>query len=252
MAQPRETNNPSFSTLVPQWELAPGVKAVVTQRHDGSSSQPFNSFNLGDHVGDIPERVAENRQRLVSQLQLPYSPTWLRQTHGNNVVDAGRVECDTEADAIFAAKPGLICAVLTADCLPILLASDDGLEIAAIHAGWKGLLAEVIAAAIGKFRAPKHKISAWLGPCISKRHYQVGPELRDKFILADRAYASAFEELNSRLYMALADVASVQLENIGVREIVNCKICTFQRSDEFYSYRRDGVTGRFASLIWRE
>ena len=239
----------------PGWLLPPNVNAFVTFRHPGASRDPYDSFNLGDHVGDDPKRVEKNRQTLVEQLNLPQPPNWLQQVHGRNVVDGNIRTTTPVADGIYTDSPNIVCAVLTADCLPILLCSKDGTEISAVHAGWKGLLNGVISAALEKFYTPREDILAYIGPGISMRNYQVGVELRDKFITADTRYGAAFRQCENlpvgKLYLGLAQIAKMQLAHIGLNNIVDSDICTFDQASDFYSYRRDDICGRFASLIWR-
>lgn len=241
--------------FVPDWHVPQQVKAFVTHRCCGVSQGSYESFNLGDHVGDDQQHVDRNRETLIDELNLPHAPNWLQQVHGNKVVNGHTIVRNPVADAIFTDRPNTVCAILTADCLPILMCSQDGLEVAAVHAGWKGLLTDVIAATIEKFSVPRETISAYIGPAISARNYEVGIELRDKFIAADTNYESAFlpnaESAPGKRQMALATVAEMQLMKLGLVDIAASNICTFEKQTHYYSYRRDGVSGRFASLIWR-
>ncbi|MGR8946895.1 MAG: peptidoglycan editing factor PgeF [Gammaproteobacteria bacterium] len=233
------------------WPRPANIRAAFTTRIAGKSLPPYASFNLATHVGDDDRRVTANRQTLVQQLALPGEPLWLNQIHGATVADAFASPNLPAADASYGAAPGAVCAVLSADCLPILIASEDGIEIAAVHAGWRGLLGKVVEAVLTRFRMPPAGLSAWLGPRISARHYEVGPDLIENFSTADNRYATAFSQHGHQSYLDLGAIARLQLESLGVVEIHDCELCTYENAHEFYSYRRDGVTGRFASLIWR-
>lgn len=253
----QNSDPPAKSSLgfVPDWRIPEQIGAFITYRHGGESDGPYDSFNLGDHVGDNEQSVAGNRRQLIAALELPQSPNWLQQVHGRNVFDAHSATKNPPADAVYGNQQNTVCAILTADCLPILLCSNDGLELAAVHAGWKGLLAGVISTTVEKFHAPHREITAYIGPAISATHYQVGLELRDEFISINRNYEIAFhegqEKSAGRAYLDLAKIATMQLEHAGLINVTNSCLCTYQQSDRFYSYRRDGVCGRFASLIWR-
>lgn len=241
--------------LQPAWRVSGRVRAVVTTRRGGNSISPYDSLNLATHVGDAPDAVKKNRRLLKQALNLPSEPLWLEQVHGNVVVDS---QCATEckADASYADGPGIVCVVMTADCLPVFLADAQGKEVSVVHAGWKGLLQGVIEAALKKFKAPPENIHAWLGPAIGPKNFEVGAEVRKAFL--DEAHpgevpANAFQPVDIEKNKFLADIyqlAGLRLNRIGVKNISGGDFCTVENKEMFYSYRRDGVTGRMASLIW--
>jgi polyphenol oxidase len=237
------------------WPAPPWVRAVTTTRLGGISRGAFAGLNLGDHVGDDPASVAENRQRLSAGLRLPAEPQWLRQVHGCAVATAqhpgvaGEAVC--VADASVARRPGQVCAVLTADCLPILLTDRSGTRIAAVHAGWRGLVNGVIEAAVACLAVPPAFLLAWMGPAIGPESFEVGAEVREQCLALDGLAASAFVPQGPGKWLAdLPQLARHRLVRLGCTEVWGGGICTFQDPARFYSYRRDGITGRMASLIW--
>jgi purine-nucleoside/S-methyl-5'-thioadenosine phosphorylase / adenosine deaminase len=228
------------------------------------SKGPFASLNLGDHVGDAPEAVAENRRRLAEAAELPAEPLWLRQIHGANVMnlDVASVQ-SAPADAAFTRRRGRVCAILTADCLPVLLAAETGEWVAAAHAGWRGLAAGVIEATVTAARAasaaagagdlPASRVLAWLGPAIGPRHFEVGAEVREALLAGDAGAEAAFVPNARGRFMAdLAQLTRRRLVAAGVDRIYGGNKCTFEDAEHYFSHRRDGVTGRQATLIWRE
>ncbi|MFN3884799.1 MAG: peptidoglycan editing factor PgeF [Rhodocyclaceae bacterium] len=235
--------------IVPDWPAPAHVHALVTTRRGGVSIGPHASFNLADHVGDDPAAVAENRRRL--RMLLPAEPVWLQQVHGTRCVDAARQPPDTAADASFSRRPGVVCAVLTADCLPVLLCDEAGSIVAAAHAGWRGLAAGVIEAAVAAMAVPAERLIAWLGPAIGPESFEVGGEVRDAFIAHDPAAKAAFRARpNGKWLCDLYRLARLRLAALGVCRIASADFDTVREVERFYSYRRDGVTGRMASLIW--
>lgn len=237
----------------PDWSLSDGIGACVTTRIGGVSQSPWASLNLGDHVGDQPEAVAANRWQLQQALG-SIKPQWLSQVHGIEVVEAqadGRVR---EADACWSSIPGVACAVLTADCLPVLFADPAGQRVAAAHAGWRGLLNGVLEATLDCFETPE-QVQVWLGPAIGPLAFEVGPEVRAAFCEQMPAAEQAFvpSPLHPNRWLAdLYQLAWQRLHRAGVTVISGGEYCTFTQQDLFFSYRRDGVTGRMASLIWLE
>jgi YfiH family protein len=212
---------------------------------------PYDALNLGDHVGDDPGAVAANRELLAQALRLPAEPRWLQQVHGTRVVDAAGITAPVAADAAYAREPNVVCAVLTADCLPVLLCDLGGRVIAAAHAGWRGLAAGVLERTVTAMRVPGSELLAWLGPAIGVVAYLVGDEVRDTFLAHDPAAAAAFRPgagggWHADLYL----LARQRLQSHGVNAVYGGEFCTFQEAARFYSFRRDGVTGRMASLIW--
>lgn len=240
-----------MSLIVPDWDPPPAVRAAVTTRHGGVSQGPYASLNLATHVGDDPQAVAENRRRLREALSLPAPPLWLDQVHGT-AVWAGGAEGGC-FDAAFTDQPGVVLAVLTADCLPVLLASAYGHEIGIAHAGWRGLAAGVLEALLDRFTTPPDQIHAWLGPAIGPSAFEVGEEVREAFLVHAPEAAMAFVPSRPGHWHAdLFLLARQRLAARGVRAIHGGGVCTFSDPERFYSYRRDGVTGRMASLIWRD
>lgn len=236
--------------IEPVWSAPRCVRAVSTLRTGGVSGGDYASLNLGHHVGDDGECVRENRRRLQQGLSLPAEPIWLRQVHGIRVIDAAAAD-DRTADAAFARQPGLVCAVLTADCLPILLCSVDGECVAAVHAGWRGLAAGVVEAAVEALGT--RNLLAWLGPAIGSDAFEVGGEVREIFLRQNEAFASSFRTAGSGKWFAdIYSIARLQLAQLGITECSGEDLCTHSDAERFFSYRRDGQTGRMATLIWRE
>ncbi len=237
--------------IVPDWPAPASVHAVTTTRQGGVSQGAFSSMNPADHVGDDPEAVATNRVRLQQWLALPSGPAWLQQVHGTKVVDAASASGTPQADAAYTCTPGVVCAVLTADCLPLLLSDRAGECIAAVHAGWRGLVAGVIEQAVQALQRPGADLLAWLGPAISPAAYQVGDEVRDTFMEYDQRAAAAFAAAAGGGWQAdLYRLARQRLEDCGVVDVYGGGYCSYSEAERFFSYRRDGVCGRMATLIW--
>lgn len=237
--------------IVPEWPAATRVKAVSTTRAGGVSAPPYAGLNLAGHVGDAPEAVAENRALLQRSLQLPETPLWLNQVHGKQVVYAAAAAPGAEGDASFSFETQVVCAVLTADCLPVLLCDRRGSRVAAAHAGWRGLAAGVLEATVAALDTAPGKLLAWLGPAIGPRHFEVGDEVRRVFVDQQSAAHAAFTAGPDGRWMAdLYRLARLRLQAAGVDAVYGGHFCSYAEQDRFYSYRRDGVTGRMASLIW--
>lgn len=237
--------------IVPDWPAPERVRAVSTTRRGGVSAPPYGSLNLGDHVGDAPEAVAENRRRLRQGRQLPGEPVWLQQVHGVGVVDAATVRGPVEADAAFAHHSGVVCAVMTADCLPILFCDEGATVVAAVHAGWRGLAAGVIEATVRRLGVPARRLMAWLGPAIGPAAFEVGAEVREQFLVQGPGAAEAFTPSADGRWLAnIYRLATQRLAGLGIERVYGGHWCTYSEAGRFYSYRRDGVTGRMASLIW--
>lgn len=240
-----------MSLIVPNWSAPANVRACSSTRQGGVSQAPWDSLNLGAHVGDELQHVQTNRQRLLELADLPSMPQWLEQVHGADVLTMDwKVPASLRADAAYTRTPGVVCAVMTADCLPVLFCSQDGQEVAAAHAGWRGLCNGVLEATINTFSAPASQIFAWLGPSIGADAFEVGPEVREAFIAQNPAAAAAFTPLGEKFYADLGLLAKQRLEASGVRHVWSSGQCTLNQSEQFFSFRRDGVTGRMASLIW--
>ena len=237
--------------LRPDWPAPPGVQAAMTLRTGGVSAGPYTSLNLGDHVGDDPAAVAENRRRLREALALPSEPLWLEQVHGTAVARFGGAD-RPRADAAVALAPGQVCAVMVADCLPVLLADRSGTCVAAAHAGWRGLAAGVLEAAVAALPADPAQLVAWLGPAIGPEAFEVGPEVREAFVAVDPTATDAFRPGEGDRWLADAyGLARQRLARAGVTDVHGGGLCTVSDPSRFFSYRRDGATGRMAALIWR-
>ena len=237
--------------LIPDWPAPPSVKAMQTTRHGGVSQAPWASLNLGDHVGDDPRHVILNRQHV--RAHLPAEPAWLQQVHGTAVLMLPAATDIRIADAACTRRPGQVCVVMTADCLPILLCDRQGTVVAALHAGWRGLCAGVIESTVAAMAVPGELVLAWLGPAIGRDAFEVGPEVRQAFMMQDVAAEQAFVPgHDDRWFADLYTLARQRLLRLGVSAIHGGEHCTHTEADCFFSYRRDGQTGRMASLIWIE
>lgn len=237
----------------PHWPAPRNVRGFSTTRQGGVSGGRYASLNLGGHVGDEPGSVAENRSRLRAALLLPAEPVWMKQVHGTDVADVGNATGDVEADAAYTNRKGVVCAVLTADCLPLLICDRGGTEVAVVHVGWRGLTAGVIEAGLHAFRSAPEELSVWLGPAIGARAYEVGDDVRDAAIGADAQAVIAFTAgARGKWYMDIYRAAQLRLAARGVGSVHGGDYCTASQPDLFFSYRRDRVTGRMASLIWLE
>lgn len=233
----------------PQWPAPANVKSLQTTRNGGVSRPPYDTLNLGDHVGDDPLAVAHNRQ--LFSMHLPSEPLWLQQVHGTTVVNAAAAGCLPTADAAVSDHAGAVCAVMTADCLPVLLCDTQGTVVGAAHAGWRGLCDGVIEATVKAMSVAPQNILAWLGPCIGETAFEVGEEVRSAFLAHDVQAAQAFKARADGKWLAdLPMLARQRLHALGVTQIYGSEWCTYSDTERFFSYRRDGVTGRMASLIW--
>lgn len=243
--------------IAPDWPAPSTVRACTSARRGGVSRGAFASLNLAAHVGDDAGAVAINRGRLRAALGLPAEPVWLSQVHGCETLSVdgdprGVQGCEPPvADAAVSHEPGRVCAVLTADCLPVLLCDRAGTCCAAVHAGWRGLHRGVIEAALARLGAPGAEVLAWLGPAIGPERFEVGPEVRAAFVGQDPGASCAFRAgVGDRWLADLYVLARRRLAAAGVRSISGGGLCTFTDPRRFYSYRRDGRTGRMATLIW--
>ena len=241
-----------------RWPAAARVRSFCTTRLGGSSEAPFDTLNLSAASGDSPRRVTDNVNRLCQVAELPQSPRWPRQVHGTRAIEAAEIEGDTEADAVFTRSRNALCTVRTADCLPVLLCDRAATTVAAAHAGWRGLAAGVIESTVAAMPCRAEHLLAWLGPAIGPAVYEVGSEVRDAFVKRDVKAAQAFLPSPSRptagaqqRWLAdLYELARQRLHALGVGSIHGGGLCTFSDSTRFFSYRRDGVTGRMACGIW--
>ena len=245
----RKPMAPEF--ILPDWPAPRRVRVLSTTRVGGVSAAPWNNFNLGDHVGDTPASVRANRRLLRDAGGLPAEPQWLEQVHGCQV--STPTSPRSRADASFSNRAGEVCAVLTADCLPVLFCNESGTAVAAAHAGWRGLANGVLERTLACFEDSPSSLLAWLGPAIGPRHFEVGPEVRAAFVDSQAEAASAFRPgRGDRWFADIWELARLRLAAAGVNRVYGGGRCTFTAAEIFFSYRRDGRTGRMASLIWLE
>ena len=236
--------------IIPDWPAPANVKAIQTTRLCGYSVAPYNSLNLARHVQDDDFAVAKNRELLSEYL--PSEPIWLNQVHGIEVVDAAKSMCDQDADASFSKNKNVVCVTMTADCLPVLLCNKQGTMVAAIHAGWRSLCDGVIEATIKAMGVEPVDLMAWLGPSIGPDAFEVGGEVREAFIAKDAQSEQAFKSAGDKWLGDLYLIAKQRLNKLGVIEVYGGGECTFSNSSQFFSFRRDGITGRMATMIWFE
>lgn len=236
------------SLIKPSWPAPPNVNALQTTRVGGLSAAPYDSFNLGDHVGDHPHHVAHNRQQLNNFV--PTEPVWLNQVHGVRVIDAALSRCVECADASFSTNRNVVCTVMTADCLPILLCDKAGTVVASIHAGWRSLCDGVIEETISAMPAAVGDLMVWFGPAIGPGAFEVDAKVREQFLAKDVQAERAFKPHGDKWLCDLYQVAKLRLKSLGVTDLYGEVLCTYENPDEFFSYRRDGDTGRMATMIW--
>lgn len=242
--------------LQPDWPAPTNVRGFMTTRHGGVSQPPYDSLNPASHVGDDLLDVAENRA--ILRRHLPAEPLWLNQVHGDCVAEAGLDAEGSEADACVARAPGRVCAVLTADCLPVLFCDAAGTVVAAAHAGWRGLAGGVLERTVEAMRVSPDAVMAWLGAAIGPSSFEVGPEVREAFIAHDPLAGTAFrpalpgtlDEAPRKWLCDIYALARIRLARIGVSQVYGGGLCTLRDAGRFYSYRREQKTGRMASLIW--
>ena len=238
----------------PDWPAPDRVQAASTTRLGGVSGGVYQGLNLASHVADDNLHVMQNRELLRQALDLPGEPLWLNQIHSSRVIaadDASVANLDLRGDAAWSEQSGKVCAVLTADCLPLLLCDSAGSRVASVHAGWRGLHAGVISSAIAAMSLPGEQIMAWLGPAIGPQAFEVGADVFTAFTARHPDYAQAFQQTDAEHWLCdIYRLAGIELEQAGVSRIYGGGLCTWSDNHRFYSYRRDGVTGRMASLIW--
>jgi YfiH family protein len=239
--------------LKPDWPAPARVRAAMTLRSGGVSVAPYDTLNLGTHVGDDPSAVAENRKRVRESLQLPSEPAWLEQVHGTQValLPSRPPSTPLRADAAVSWGDGSVCAIQVADCLPVLLTNREGTVIAAAHAGWRGLASGVLENTVRSMDCLPANLIAWLGPAISQPHFEVGDEVRTAFVETDSTAAAAFTRNDrGRWQCDLYSLARQRLTALGLQRISGGGWCTYAERDRFFSFRRDGCCGRMAALIW--
>ena len=238
-----------MNILIPEWPAPKNVKALQTTRLGGVSGAPYDSLNLGDHVGDAP--LAVERNRMLLEPLLPSEPVWLKQVHGVAVADAAQATCWPEADACISAHPGAVCVVMTADCLPVLLCDQKGSVVGAAHAGWRGLCDGVIEQTVQAMKVPPATLMAWLGPAIGAQAFEVGDEVRAAFVARQPDAVAAFVQGAPGKWLAdIYQLAHLRLNALGITRIYGGRLCTYTDRARFFSYRRDGVTGRMGTFIW--
>ena len=239
------------SLIFPDWPQPNNIGACSTLRMGGISLPPYNSLNLGTHVGDNLQLVEQNRHLLCEQAQLPEMPLWLEQVHGTHVIKLSSQENnEVKGDALYTSTTKKVCAIMTADCLPVLFTTVDGSEIGAAHGGWRGLCHGVLQNTLAQFKAPKSQIMAWLGPAIGPNAFEVGAEVRQAFLEQASAFEPAFIPHNGKYLANIYMLARIILRDCGVTQIYGGDFCTVTDESRFFSYRRDHTTGRMASLIW--
>ena len=229
------------------------VKLLSTQRfiNGGKSSGNFENFNLALHVNDSSDRVLENRKILKSHYDLPSNPVWINQIHSSICVDAASIKANIEADASYSSKIGIVCAIMTADCLPVFVSKKDGSMVGIAHAGWRGLVSGVIENLVSSFNSDGGDLLVHLGPAISKNYFEVGDEVKKLYLSKNVNFRRSFSKENNKNYLDLYDAARVVLESFQIKLISGGNRCTFKESSDFFSYRRDGInSGRMAHLIW--
>ncbi|MGH8659163.1 MAG: peptidoglycan editing factor PgeF [Gammaproteobacteria bacterium] len=242
---------PRASFITPNWPAAPWIKAYTTTRYAGGTSlAPYDGLNLAAHAGDIPAVVNANREFVKQALAIPSEPAWLAQPHGAQVIDPGTDDGRT-ADGACTRNPNTVCVVMTADCLPILICDRAGTQVAGLHGGWRGLAGGIIDAGLERMQCKAGEILAWLGPAISARHYEVDAPVRDQVLARYSSCHQAFEASRAgHWFFDLYAAARTLLASGGVEAVYGGAFCTYAEPERFFSYRRDGVTGRMASFIW--
>ncbi len=244
--------NDGLEFIRPDWPAPDNIKAVTTTRAGGFSKSPYDSLNIGEHVGDKSGKVEKNRKLISEQLQLPAKPLWLKQVHGSKIAKVGKDKSGVKADAAVG-KQGVI-AIQTADCLPVLMCTRGGKKIAGAHAGWRGLAAGVLERTYGAMNTEPEKVLVWLGPAIGPEHFEVGDDVRETFINSNHHSEDAFKPTGEpgKWFADIYELARQRLRAAGVTEIYGGDYCTVTDSKRFFSYRRDGEeTGRMVSLIWK-
>ncbi|GEM74137.1 peptidoglycan editing factor PgeF [Vibrio sagamiensis] len=236
--------------LIPNWPAPKHVRAFASTRIGGFSTEAYHGLNLGMHVGDDALLVEKNRDWLAQQAKMPNAPVWLNQTHSTDVVQVSAPTTQVlNADGVFTATNHVVCSAMTADCLPVLLTNTSGTQVAAVHAGWRGLANGIVENALELFSGD---VMAWLGPAISAEAFEVGEDVLQAFSEYDPEALQAFtpRQEKGKWLADMSLLASQRLQKMGVTQVYSSDLCTFQQQNDFYSYRRDGVTGRQATFIW--
>lgn len=248
----KNTASPPF-WIPANWPAPENIHAGTTIRKGGISNKPYDSLNLAQHVGDDPDSVFHNRQKVVTDLGLPNEPVWLEQVHGNRIIDIARTKDTANADGAYTNRSNHVCVVMTADCLPLLITDKNGREIAAIHVGWRGYASNIVGSALGMFKNKPENLLAWTGPCIHAEHYEVDNTVRDACLNITPLAIQAFKpSRKGHWYANLELLVRNQLGESGLLDVFGGDYCTYRDVDIFYSYRRDGSTGRIATMIWMD
>ncbi|MFN1516901.1 peptidoglycan editing factor PgeF [Vibrio owensii] len=241
-----------MKTIIPSWPAPKNVKAFASTRVGGFSTAPYQGLNLGAHVGDDLSIVEKNRDWLAQQAKMPSAPIWLNQTHSTVVAQASSPTKQVlNADGVFTSSSQVVCSAMTADCLPVLLTNTQGTQVAAVHAGWRGLANGIVENALELFSG---EVMAWLGPAIGPQAFEVGEDVLQAFVDFDSQAHQAFtpRDIEGKWLADMSKLATQRLNKLGVTQVFDSGLCTFQDKNDFYSYRRDGVTGRQATFIWIE
>ncbi|MGF1722264.1 peptidoglycan editing factor PgeF [Vibrio kyushuensis] len=243
-----------MNVLVPNWNVPSCIKAVASTRIGGFSISPYEALNLGTHVGDELAIVEQNRDLFAQQSAMPTAPIWLNQTHSTTVVEVTHpTQHVFDADGSYTRSPNVVCSAMTADCLPVLLTNSSGTQVAAVHAGWRGLADGILENAIAQFDSSSDVI-AWLGPAIGAESFEVGGDVLEAFTSFDIKAEQAFRPTKraNKWLANMTMLATQRLNKLGVDNIYSSDLCTYQQKEQFFSYRRDGITGRQAVFIWIE
>ncbi|AIW13153.1 peptidoglycan editing factor PgeF [Vibrio tubiashii] len=238
--------------IVPNWPVAKQIKALASTRCDGFSTGVYQGLNLGTHVGDELAKVEQNRQWLTEQANMPSAPVWLNQTHSTVVEEVNAPTRQVlNADGVFTSTTNVVCSAMTADCLPVLLTNVQGTQVAAVHAGWRGLASGIVENAVEKFDG---EVMAWIGPAIGAQVFEVGKDVVDAFVSVEAKAMAAFipRKQEGKWLADMNQLVTQRLQRAGVNQVYYSELCTFEDAERFYSYRRDGVTGRQATFIWIE
>ncbi|UUM30106.1 peptidoglycan editing factor PgeF [Vibrio japonicus] len=238
--------------IIPNWPAPNKVKAFASTRVGGFSRAPYHGLNLGDHVGDDAATVDKNRQWLFEHSDMPSKPVWLNQTHSTVVLELSEPTMNVlDADGLFTSSANVVCSAMTADCLPVLLTNTRGTQVAAVHAGWRGLANGIVEQAVAKFEGD---VMAWIGPAIGAEAFEVGQDVVDAFTRFESQATNAFspKQVQGKWLANMNMLVTQRLNKAGVNQVYYSDLCTVEDKERFYSYRRDGITGRQASFIWIE
>ncbi|HHF3106857.1 peptidoglycan editing factor PgeF [Vibrio diabolicus] len=241
-----------MKTIIPNWRAPKNVKAFASTRIGGFSTGPYQGLNLGTHVGDDLSLVEKNRAWLAQQANMPNAPIWLNQTHSTVVAQANEPTTQVlDADGVFTSSSHVVCSAMIADCLPVLLTNTQGTQVAAVHAGWRGLANGIVENALALFSG---EVIAWLGPAIGPQAFEVGEDVLQAFVDFDSQAHQAFipRDIDGKWFADMSVLATQRLNRAGVTQVFDSGLCTYQDKASFYSYRRDGKTGRQATFIWIE